>query len=225
LYLFITFSGLATGPLFFGEPISWAYVFGFAAIAILGFFLVGFGMKAAVAARTLALNLGRSVMTQSTLAIVLSVLAVVAWSGTSWALWGRERQMDEMRAECAASRGISACEAVCRNDSSYEVCKYLMGIRTAEFEKNPDDASAAAAALDFTKRALETGCFTKLRADDCITLGDMERTPGLWQKANLEKDSEEAMRYYGKACFLKDERGCRLAQEMAVKHRPINLSP
>jgi PAT family beta-lactamase induction signal transducer AmpG len=224
LYLFITFSGLATGPLFFGEPIGWAYVSAFVAIALCGFLLLGFGMKAALGARALALKLGRALKTQSTLAIALSMLSIVVWGGSSWAMWGRERKMDEMRAECASSHGISACEAVCRNDSSYDVCGYVMGVRTAEFEKSPDDAAAGAVALDFTKRALETGCFTKLRADDCIALGDMNRSPTFWQKAGLEEDPEEAMRYYGKACLLKDQRGCRLAHEMAAKMKPIHLA-
>jgi PAT family beta-lactamase induction signal transducer AmpG len=218
LYLFITFSGLATGPLFFGEPISLAYVFAFGGLAALGFLLLGFGVKAAVAARAVARTLGKGLKTQSVLAISLAALAGVVWTGSLNAVWGRQRRMDEMRADCAARRGISACDAVCRNDRTYDVCKYVMGVRTAEFELVQDDASAAVA-LDSTKRALETGCFAQEQADDCLTFGDMNRAPGRWQKARLEEDREEAKRYYGKACLLKDPRGCRLAQEMTAPVR------
>jgi PAT family beta-lactamase induction signal transducer AmpG len=218
LYLFITFSGLATGPLFFGEPISLTYVFAFGAIAVLGFLLLGFGAKTALAARTVARKLGGSLKTQSVLAIVLAAVAAVVWTGSVNALWGKHRQMGEMRADCSARRSISTCEAVCRNDGTYDVCKYVMGVRRAEFDKTQDDASAVVA-LDFTKRALETGCFAKEQASDCITLGDMNRSPGTWQKARLEEDPEEAKRYYGKACLLKDPQGCRLVQEMTADAR------
>jgi TPR repeat protein len=47
----------------------------------------------------------------------------------------------------------------------------------------------------------------------------MNRSPGSWQKARLEEDPEEAKRYYGKACLLKDPRGCRLVQEMTADAR------
>jgi PAT family beta-lactamase induction signal transducer AmpG len=221
LYLFITFSGLATGPVFFGESISLAYVLAFGAIAALGLVFLGLGVKTAIGARTVARKIGGDLKTQSGLAIALSLLAAVVWIASMNAVYGRQRQMNEMRADCGARRSVSACEAVCRNDGTYDVCKYVMGVRKAEFEKTPDDASAVVA-LDFTKRALETGCFTKEHAEDCITLGDMNRSPGTWQRAGLEEDSEEAKRYYGKACLLKDPRGCLFVQEMTAAEKGRN---
>jgi PAT family beta-lactamase induction signal transducer AmpG len=213
LYLFITFSGLATGPLFFGESISLAYLFAFGAIAVLGLLLVGFGARTILGARAMARRLGAKVKTQSTLAIVLAILAAIIWLGSIDAIWAKQRDMAAMRAECSATRSISACEATCRNDGAYDICSYLMQVHSAEFEKHLDDAAAATIALEFTKRALDAGCFAKGRAEDCITLGDMNAAPGKWQKALLEQDSDEAKRYYGKACLLKEPRGCRLARE------------
>jgi hypothetical protein len=121
--------------------------------------------------------------------------------------------METMRAECSSTRGISACEATCRNDGTYDICSYVMRVHTTEFDNHLDDAAAATTALEFTKRALDAGCFAKGRADDCIALGNMNAAPGKWQKAQLEKDIDEARRYYGKACLLKEPRGCRLARE------------
>src|SRR5258708_28879746 len=75
LYLFITFSGLATGPLFFGEPIGLGYVFAFGAIAALGFLLLGFGVKTALAARTVARKIAGGLKNQRVFAIVLAAVA------------------------------------------------------------------------------------------------------------------------------------------------------
>jgi len=122
--------------------------------------------------------------------------------------------METERTTCSATRGLSACEAVCRNDGTYDVCRYVMQVRGDEFDRNPAQEAAATVALEFTRRALETGCFSEQRASDCIALGDMNRAPGRWEKAGLEEDLDEAKRYYGKACLLKDPRGCTLAQEV-----------
>jgi hypothetical protein len=50
-----------------------------------------------------------------------------------------------------------------------------------------------------------------------MTLGDMNASPGRWEKAGLDEDVCEAKRYYAKACTLADPRGCSLAQEAKAK--------
>jgi hypothetical protein len=92
-----------------------------------------------------------------------------------------------------------------------------MQARIAQFDAKPEDATAARAALEVTRRTLEAGCFVERKADDCISLGDMSRAPGKWKKADLEEDVCDSKRYYAKACTLKDERGCRLADEAKAK--------
>ncbi len=217
LYLFVTFSGLVSGPLFFGEPIRWAYVFVFGALAVIGFALLGFGVKTALAARAIVAKLGGAVKTQSTLAIVLAVTATVIWAGSFQSLWAKERSMDSLRSACAASHELAACEPVCKNDATYDVCQRVMQARTAEFDAHPDDTAAATTALDVTRRTLEAGCFVEKNATDCVELGNMSGAPGKWQKAGLEEDVCEAKRYFAKACTLKDNRGCRLADEAKAK--------
>jgi MFS family permease len=121
LYLFIPFSGLLMAPVFFGEPISWAYVFLFALLVILGFALLGFALKAAFVARAMVHKLGVAVKTQSNLAIVLAATASVIWLGSMQAIWGKQKAMIALRSECSATQEISACAAVCKNDGTYDV--------------------------------------------------------------------------------------------------------
>jgi PAT family beta-lactamase induction signal transducer AmpG len=217
LYLFITFNGVVTGPLFFGQPITWAYVLILAVLAVIGFALLGFGVKTALEARALVRKLGVAVKNQSTLAIVLAVIATVAWTGSMRLLWAKQQSMIALREECATSHELKACEPVCKNDSTYDVCQGVMQARTAEFDANPDDTARAKTALDVTRLTLETGCFVKRRADDCVSLGDMSATPGKWLKAGVEEDVCEAKRYYLKACTLKDARACGLADAAKAK--------
>jgi hypothetical protein len=218
LYLFITFSGIVTGPLFFDQPISMAYVVILAVLTVLGLLLLGFGVKTALAARAIVEKLGVPVKNQSRLAIVLAVVATVAWLGSLRSLWAKQGSMEALRSECAASQALASCEPVCKNDSTYSVCQGVMQARSAEFEAAPDDAAKAKVALDVTRRTLETGCFVERRPDDCISLGDMNAAPGKWQKAGVEEDVCEAKRYYLKACTLqKDGRGCHLADEAKAK--------
>jgi PAT family beta-lactamase induction signal transducer AmpG len=217
LYLFIAFSGLATGPLFLGESINLVYVLGFAAVAAIGCVLVANAVRTSLAAQAMARHLrtsGVAVETQSSLALGLAVAAVVIWAGSMGALWHKQRVMDAQRADCAASHALSSCEIVCQNDASYAVCKEVMLVRNAEFDSRPDNSAAATAALDFTRRTLETGCFVEQRAEDCLSFGDMYASPGKWQKADLDEDLDEARRYYNKACVIGDARGCRRAQEV-----------
>jgi PAT family beta-lactamase induction signal transducer AmpG len=217
LYLFVTFSGLVCGPLLFGEPISWAYVSIFGVLGVLGLLLLGFGVKTALDARAIARKLGGVVRNQSTLAIVLAVVAAIAWTGSMRSLWAKQQSLLELRAQCAASHGLAACEAVCKNDASYDVCQRVMQARTAEFDARPEDAASAKSALDVTRRTLEAGCFVERRSDDCVALGDMSAAPGKWQKAGLEEDVCDAKRYYTKACTLKDAHACQLAEQAKAK--------
>jgi PAT family beta-lactamase induction signal transducer AmpG len=217
LYLFVTFNGVVTGPLFFGQPISLGYVVILCVLAIFGFLLLGFGVKTALEARAIVRKLGVAVKNQSTLAIVLAVVATIAWTGSLQLLWAKQQSMVALRADCASSHELAACEPVCKNDSTYDVCQRVMQARTAEFDASPDDSSKAKVALDVTRLTLETGCFGQQRADDCVSLGEMSATPGKWQKAGLEEDVCEAKRYYVKACTLKDTRGCQLADAAKAK--------
>jgi PAT family beta-lactamase induction signal transducer AmpG len=217
LYLFVTFSGLVCGPILFGEAISWVYVAIFSVLGVFGFLLLGFGVKTALAARAITRKLGVAVKNQSTLAIVLAIVAAIAWTGSMRSLWAKQQSLLADRAQCAASHELSACEAVCKNDASYDVCQRVMQARTAEFDAKPEDAASAKSALDVTHRTLETGCFVERRADDCVALGDMSAAPGKWQKAGLEEDVCDAKRYYTKACTLEAARGCQLAEQAKAK--------
>ena len=217
LYLFITFSGLVCGPLLFGESISWVYVSIFGVLGVLGLLLLGFGVKRALEARAIARTLGVAVTNQSTLAIVLAVVASIAWTGSAGELWAKQQSLLTLRAQCAASHDLPACEAVCKNDASYDVCQRVMQARTAEFDANPEDVVSAKAALEVTHRTLEAGCFVERRVDDCVSLGDMSAAPGKWQTAGLEEDVCDAKRYYAKACTLKSAHGCQLAEQAEAK--------
>lgn len=217
LYLFITFSGLVCGPILFGEPISWVYVSAFGALGVLGFLLLGFGVKTALKARAIARELGVAVRDQSTLAIVLAAVAAIAWTGSMQSLWAKQQSLLALRAQCATSHDAAACEAVCKNDATYDVCRRVMQARNAEFDAKPEDTTSAKSALDATRRTLEAGCFVERRPDDCVALGDMSAAPGKWQKAGLEEDVCEAKRYYAKACTLEDARACQLAERAKAK--------
>jgi PAT family beta-lactamase induction signal transducer AmpG len=217
LYLFVTFSGVVTGPLFFDQPISIAYVVILGVLAVLGFLLLGFGVKTALAARAIVDKLGGTVKTQGRLAIVLGVVAMIAWTGSLQSLWAKERSMEALRSECATSQALAACEPVCKNDATYSVCQRVMQARDSEFDAAPDDTTKANVALDVTHRTLETGCFVERRPEDCVALGDMNSAPGKWQKAGVEDDVCEAKRYYVKACTLKDGHGCSLAEAAKAK--------
>jgi TPR repeat protein len=157
------------------------------------------------------------VRNQSTLAIVLAVVATIAWTGSMRALWAKQRSLLALRAQCAASHDLAACEDVCKNDGNYHVCQGVMQARTAEFDARPEDTASARSALDVTRRTLEAGCFVERQVDDCVALGDMSATPGKWQKAGLEEDVCDAKRYYTKACTLKDARGCQLAEQAKAR--------
>ncbi len=217
LYLFITFNAVVTAPLLFEQPISWVQVSILGVLAVLGLMLVAFGVKRALEARAIVGRLGVAVKNQSGLAIVLAVVATIAWTGSMQAIWAKQRSMLALRAECAASHELSACEAICKNDASYDVCERVMQERVADFDAKPEDVAAAKTALEVTLRTLEAGCFVERRVDDCITLGEMSAAPGKWQKASLEEDVCEAKRFYTKACTLKDARGCRLADQAKAK--------
>jgi PAT family beta-lactamase induction signal transducer AmpG len=217
LYLFVTFNGVVTGPLFFGQPISWAYVLILAVLAVFGFLLLGFGVRTALRARAIARTLAAPVKNQSTLAIVLGVVATVAWTGSARLVWAKQQSLLALRAQCAASHELSACESVCKNDSTYDVCLGVMRARTAEFDARPDDKATAKSALDVTRQTREAGCFVEHRAEDCIALGDMSAAPGKWLEADLEEDVCDAKRYYAKACKLGDARGCSLADDAKAK--------
>jgi hypothetical protein len=217
LYLFITFSGLVCGPILFGEAISWVYVSIFSVLGVLGFLLLGFGVKTALDARAIVRKLGVAVGTQSTLAIVLAVVAAIAWAGSMRSLWAKQESLLANRAQCAASHDLASCDAVCKNDARYDVCQRVMQARTAEFDAKPDDAATAKAALDVTHRTLEAGCFAERKADDCVALGDMSAAPGKWQQAGLEEDVCDAKRYYTKACTLEDAHGCQLEEQAKAK--------
>lgn len=217
LYLFVTFNAVVTAPIFFEQPISWAQVAIFGVLAVLGLTLMAFGVKRALEARAILSKLGPAVKNQSGLAIVLAVVATIAWTGSMQAIWAKQRSMLTLRDECAASHELSACEPVCKNDGTYEVCERVMQARTADFAAKPDDATAAKTALDVTRRTLEAGCFVERRVDDCVELGDMSAAPGKWQKADLEEDLCDAKRYYTKACTLKDAHGCQLAEGAKAK--------
>jgi MFS transporter, PAT family, beta-lactamase induction signal transducer AmpG len=217
LYLFITFNGVVTGPLYFGQPISWAYVVILGVLAVFGFLLLGFGVKTALKARAIARKLAAPVKNQSTLAIVLAVIATIAWTGSARLVWAKQQSILALREQCASTHELSACEPVCKNDATYDVCLGVMHARIAEFDAKPDDAAVAKSALEVTRQTLESGCFVVHRADDCIALGDMSATPGKWLKADLEEDVCDAKRYYAKACSLKDSRGCTLAEDAKAK--------
>jgi PAT family beta-lactamase induction signal transducer AmpG len=217
LYLFITFSGVVTGPLFMGEPIGWGYVSILGVLAVLGFALLGFGVKTALEARAIVRKLGTAVKTQSTLAIVLAVVATVVWTGSVRVLWAKQQSIVDLRAECASSGGLAACEPVCKNDATYAICLRVMQARTAEFDAKPDDTATAKAALEVTRRTREAGCFVERKADDCLALGKMSAAPGKWKTAGLDEDECEAKRYYVRACTLKDAEACRLADDAKAK--------
>jgi PAT family beta-lactamase induction signal transducer AmpG len=217
LYLFITFNGVVTGPLFFGQPIGWAYVIILAVLVVLGFLLLGFGVKTALRARAIAREVGVAVRNQSRLAIVLGVIATIAWTGSARLVWAKQQSILALRTQCASTHELSACEPVCKNDGTYDVCLGVMRARIAEFDARPDDKNAAKAALDVTKRTREAGCFVEHRSEDCVALGDMSAAPGKWLKADFQEDVCEAKRYYTKACSLKDARACTLAEDAKAK--------
>jgi hypothetical protein len=223
LYLFITFSGLLMAPVFFGEPVSWAYVVIFGILLVLGFALLGTGAKTALAAREMVRKLGGGVKTQSGLALTLAAIGAIIWVASMAAIWNKQRQMMVIRDQCSSSHEESACAAVCKNDGTYDVCSEIMKERVAEFDAKPDDTALASAALEVTTRTLVSGCFVMNKAADCMSLGEMNATPGRWAKAGVEEDVCEAKRYYAKACTLSDSRGCELARQ--AKHRIATEKP
>jgi hypothetical protein len=216
LYLFITFSGLVTGPVLFGEFISFTVVLVFVVLVVLGCALAVFSVRNALAARRVLCEQGQQVKNQSVLAMVLAAVAVVTWISCLGALLDKNAEMNATRAECTSQKTLAACEVVCQNDGDYATCQQVMDAHSQALDAKPDDSKAAARAYASVRKALEIACFTEEQVADCMALAEIYRNPSRYGAAgeSVSVDLREAKRYYNKACLLGDPTGCAGVDKM-----------